>query len=209
MVAREEGARREHQAAAVPVGLVLAGGLSARMGEDKGRLDAGGESLAARAARRLQEVCSEVAIADRGRRLVPDLPSLPDGPGEGPVAGLLGGALAYPGRALLVLACDLPEVPAALLAEIAKPSGFDWVVPRWRGGLEPLCALYRPPALAALAEGVSRGVLAPHRLAAVPGLSIRYLAGAPLERFGLPEAIFVNLNRPADVRRWRGETGPE
>jgi len=194
-------------AAAPPVGLVLAGGLSARMGEDKGRLDAGGESLAARAARKLLAICPEVAIADRGRQLVPHVSSLPDGPGEGPAAGLLGGALAHPGRSLLVLACDLPEVPAGLLAEIARPSGFDWVVPRWRSGLEPLCALYREPALACLAENVARGLLAPQRLADVPGLSIRYLSGPPLERFGRPEAMFVNLNRPEDVRRWRRDGG--
>ncbi len=206
-----------------PVGLVLAGGRSARMGEDKGRLDAGGESLAARAARRLRAVCAEVAVADRGRRLLPGLPelpsiqsihqtiqpirSIPDGAGEGPVAGLLGGALAYPGRSLLALACDLPEIPVDLLAEIAKPSGFDWVVPRWRGRLEPLCALYRPPALAALAANVSRGALAPHLLAEVAGLSVRYLGGALLARFGAPEAMFVNLNEPEDVRRWRQGPG--
>jgi molybdopterin-guanine dinucleotide biosynthesis protein A len=197
--------------AAPPVGLVLAGGLSARMGEDKGGLDAGGESLAARAARRLAEVCAEVAIADRGHRLLAGhltVRSIPDGAGEGPVAALLGGAVAYPGRALLALACDLPEVPVPLLAELGKPSGFDWVVPRWRGRLEPLCALYRPPALAALAAGVARGVLAPHLLAEAPGLSVRYLDAALLARFGDPEAMFANLNRPEDVRRWRARSGP-
>jgi molybdopterin-guanine dinucleotide biosynthesis protein A len=190
--------------ATAPVGLVLAGGLSARMGEDKAGLDAGGESLAARAARRLGEVCAEVAVADRGRRLLAAaFPSIPDGAGEGPIAALLGGALAYPGRALLALACDLPEVPLPLLVELAKPSGFDWVVPRWRGRLEPLCALYRPPALAALAEGVERGIHAPRQLAAAPALSVRYLDGPLLARFGDPAAMFVNLNRPEDVRRWR------
>jgi len=197
------------RAVAPPVGLVLAGGLSARMGEDKGGLDAGGESLAARAARRLAEVCAEVAVADRSRRLLGSaaFPSIPDGAGEGPVAALLGGALAYPGRALLALACDLPEVPVPLLAELGKPSGFDWVVPRWRGRLEPLCALYRPPALAGLAQGVARGLHAPRQLAAAPGLSVRYLNSPLIARFGDPEAMFVNLNRPEDVRRWRDGAG--
>jgi len=139
---------------------------------------------------------------------VADRPSIPDGAGEGPVSGLLGGALAYPGRSLLALACDLPEVPEALLAELARPSGFDWVVPRWRGRLEPLCALYRPAALAALAAGVEQGVLAPHLLSEVAGLSVRYLSGPLLERFGRPEAMFVNLNRPEDVQRWREESEP-
>jgi len=69
------------------------------------------------------------------------------------------------------------------------------------------CALYRPPALAALEEGVARGLHAPRQLAAVPGLSVRYLDSPLLARFGEPEAMFVNLNRPEDVRRWRERAG--
>jgi molybdopterin-guanine dinucleotide biosynthesis protein A len=198
MVAREP---------AEPVGVVLAGGESRRMGRDKAILPTARGSLVERAASRLAGVCAEVAVADRGRDLLPGLRSLPDGPGSGPAAGLLGAALAFPDRPLLVLACDLPEVPEALLAELARPSGFDWVVPRWERGVEPLCALYRPPALAALAELVARGVLAPQRLGEAPGLSIRYLGGPLLTRFGAPARIFANLNTPEELARW--EAGAE
>jgi molybdopterin-guanine dinucleotide biosynthesis protein A len=76
------------------------------------------------------------------------------------------------------------------------------VVPRWRGRTEPLCALYRPPALAALEGLVARGTLAPQRLAEAPGLSIRYLGSELLARFGLPERMFENLNTPEELARW-------
>src|SRR5437763_16501725 len=135
-----------------PVGLVLAGGESRRLGSDKARLE--GAALPLGAVERLAAVCAEVAVADRGRRLVPGRRSLADGEGRGPAAGILGGAAEYPGRPLLVLACDLPRLPAGLLAELAGEEAADWVVPRWEGGLEPLCALYGPAALAALAEKV-------------------------------------------------------
>jgi molybdopterin-guanine dinucleotide biosynthesis protein A len=192
------------------VGVVLAGGASRRLGRDKavmpagGAGDAGGETLAARAARRLGEVCRDVALADRARRLVPGLPSLADGPGEGPAAGILGAARGYPGRALLVLACDLPEVPPGLLAELAADPA-DWAVPRWAGRLEPLCALYRPAALAALAAAVAAGDLALHHLAASPGLAVGYLDGDRLARHapgGDPAELFVNLNDPKDLAHW-------
>lgn len=171
------------------------------MGRDKAGLVVGGETLAARAAARLAAVSSEVAVADAGRGCLPGHPSLPDGPGRGPAAGLLGAARAFPGRPLLVLACDLPGVPAALLAELAASPGCDWAVPRWSGGLEPLCALYAPVALEALAEQVGRGLLGPHRLAERAGLAIRFLEGEALARFGRPEEMFLNLNTPGDLER--------
>ena len=186
--------------ASPPVGAVLAGGASRRMGRDKALL--GGAGLPAAAARRLAAVCAEVAVADRGRGLLPGLPSLPDGPGRGPAAGILGAAAAYPGRPLLVLACDLPGVPAALLAELARSHEYDFAIPRWRRGVEPLCAFYGPAALAVLSENVKRGLHAPHRLAADGRLAVRFLEGDLLARFGTPEEVFLNLNTPEDLERY-------
>jgi molybdenum cofactor guanylyltransferase len=185
-----------------PVGVVLAGGSSQRMGRDKTLLEAGGESLPERAARRLAGVCAEVAVADRGRGLLPGLPSLPDGPGRGPAAGILGAAAAYPGRRLLVLACDLPRVPAGLLAALSTLDGCDAVFPRWREGVEPLCALYGPAALAALARRAARGLFALHRLAEEEDLAVRLLEGGELARFGDPREVFLNLNAPEDWERY-------
>jgi molybdopterin-guanine dinucleotide biosynthesis protein A len=187
-----------------PVGIVLAGGASSRMGRDKARLVSGGESLPALAARRLAAVCAEVAVADGGRGLLPALTSLPDGPCRGPAAGILGAAAAYPGRWLLVLACDLPRVPAALLVELARFSrveAIDWAVPRWSGGVEPLCAFYGPAALAALATRVARGRFALHSLLEEK-LAVRVLEGEELAGFGEPGEIFLNLNTPEDWERY-------
>jgi molybdopterin-guanine dinucleotide biosynthesis protein A len=166
------------------------------MGQDKTLLEFEGETLAARAAKRLAEVCGEVLIADGGRGL--GLGSVPDGPGRGPAAGLLGAARARPGRALLVLAVDLPFVPVALLEELAC-SDADLAVPNWSGGVEPLCALYRPAALAVLEERVGQGKLSLWSLPETPGLVVRRLGEEELQRFGEPARIFLNLNRPEDL----------
>ncbi len=195
-----------------PTGVMLAGGASTRLGRDKALLEAAGETLAARAARKLAAVCREVLAADAGRALVPGVPSLPDAAARGPAAGILAAARARPGHPLLVLACDLPDVPVELLsavvaaAESEKSSGgkdrADWVVPRWSGRLEPLCALYYPKALAALARRAAVNRFALHELAEQAGLAVRYLED--LSRFGAPQALFFNLNTPEDLGRWLG-----
>ena len=183
------------------VGVVLAGGASQRMGRDKARLDFQGESLVDRAASRLVEVVTEVVVADRGRGVSAVHPSVADGPGAGPAAGILGAARTRPGRDLLVLACDLPAVPAALLARLAAHDEGAALVPRWRRGLEPLCALYRTGALSALGVAVGEGRFALHGLLRTPELDVRWLEGPELEVFGAPERLFANLNTPEDLAR--------
>jgi molybdopterin-guanine dinucleotide biosynthesis protein A len=163
------------------------------MGRDKALLEIEGETLLASAARRLEEVCDEVLIADAGR-----LGGIPDGPGRGPAAGILGAARARPGRSLLVLAVDLPFVPVPLLQELAR-SEADLAVPDWSGGVEPLCALYGPTALAFLEERVGHGRLALWSLPEEPGLSVRRLGQEELARFDDPARMFLNLNRPEDL----------
>lgn len=185
-------------AGAWPLGVVLAGGASRRMGRDKALLPLAGVGLAERACRLLATVCPEVAVADAGRGIVAGLASLADGPGRGPLAGILGAARVAPGRPLLVLACDLPNVPAALLAALAAAPG-DWVIPRWRRGAEPLCALYRPAALALLAARAGRGLYALHDAARGAPLDLRWFEETEIAAFGDPQEIFRNLNHPHDV----------
>lgn len=191
-----------------PVGVVLAGGASSRMGRDKATLEVGGRTLAARAAERLARVCAEVVVADRGRGLVPGVRSVADGPGRGPAAGLLGAARAVPGRPLVALACDLPAVPEALLAALATPgesragwAAADLVIPRSERGFEPLVARYGPRALAALEEQVAAGEYAPRFLLGRRDLAAVVVEGAELAGFGDPEAFLANLNAPEDLAR--------
>lgn len=187
--------------AALPiVGVVLAGGESRRLGRDKAALLFDGEPLVARAAKHLAAVTGTVVVADRGRRYLAAFRSVDDGPGAGPVAGLLGAAAALPERSLLALACDLPLVPHALLAALAAETDFDLVVPESTRGLEPLCALYAPRALARLAERSATGRHSLHDLAGEPGLAVRRIGPAELAQFGDPARMFLNVNREEDLR---------
>lgn len=199
-----------------PVGIVLAGGSSRRLGADKALLPYRGGTLLQWTRRRLAAVCDEVLVADRGR-IMHDGTSIGDGPGAGPAAGVLGAAAARPGRSLLVLACDLPAVPAALLDYLwrrATDGAWDWVVPGEQDeggepgtegvqGVQPLCAVYGPQALRTLEHRVERGRLSLHGLLDEPALRILHVAGDELAAFGREESLFRNLNTAADVELWQ------
>ncbi len=185
------------------VGIALAGGQSRRMGRDKAGLLVGGTSLLESAISRLRAVTPDVLVADRGLALAPAHRSVDDGPGAGPAAGILGAAAARPDHDLLVLACDLPGVPEALLRHLAEPIAEHACIPRWSRGSEPLCALYRPAALAVMAAEVRAGRLALHAMLRRDDLRVRYLEGDLLAKFGPPERIFLNLNSPEDLRTFQ------
>jgi molybdopterin-guanine dinucleotide biosynthesis protein A len=191
------------------VGVVLAGGRSSRMGRDKARVIVGGRTLAARAVELLGRACAEVVVADGGRGVVPGARSVPDGPGRGPAAGLLGAARAVPGRPVVALACDLPAVPEALLAALAggkrEWAAADLVLPRGPRGLEPLVARYGPRALAALEEQVAAGEYAPRYLLERTDLEVVIVEVEELAGFGDPERMFWNVNTPEELARVLGE----
>jgi molybdopterin-guanine dinucleotide biosynthesis protein A len=184
------------------LGVVLAGGASRRMGQDKALLSFRGRTLVGWAAERLALAGLRVVVADRGRQLVPALASLEDRPGwDGPAAGLLGVADGYPAHALVALACDLPAVPSTLLAEIAERLGeADLVVPLPRGQAEPLAAGYGPRALAVLG-GLAPGS-GPRALLEQPGLCVVRLGDQELLAMGCVAESFANLNTPAEAAPW-------
>lgn len=182
------------------------------MGRDKALLPLpealGGADMVTWTAQRLAAVCDEVLIADRGRGRVTGHPSIEDGPGKGPAAGILGAAAVRPGRALLALACDLPLVPVSclrLLVEHAEGSrgggGGGWVVPISDGGrLEPLCSVYGVTALERLESRVGRGLYALRGLEHERGLEVKKLA-SPLWRQESGAEIFANVNTPRDFEK--------
>jgi molybdopterin-guanine dinucleotide biosynthesis protein A len=186
-----------------PLGLVLCGGRSGRMGRDKALLPWAGSDLLGHAIARLAGVASDVVLlcgparryAERG------LPVLPDRDEDGgPVAGLEAGLAHASGRAVVLLAVDLPLVPAALLRALVDGlDGRDAAVPVTPRGREPLCAAYGPACLGALRARVAAGE---RKMSAFwPDVRVREVGPAALAAFGDPETMFLNVNEPGDLER--------
>lgn len=188
------------------MGVVLAGGASRRMGEEKARLMMRGEPLLARVVRLLRLAFSEVivvgppSLAD----LVPGVTVTPDTrAGQGPLAGLEAAFAATRTSLLFVVACDMPFVSPALarrMAVIALDSpGADAVSLRSASGVEPLHAVYGracQPVVTTLLDGGERSLQA--LLARVRVEEIAPEQRADADPAGLAT---VNVNTPDEWRR--------
>lgn len=189
-----------------PTAIVLAGGVSRRMGFDKRSLTVDGLPLLERVVRSVRPYVREVLIAGSpaeppyevaGTRTVFDRVA-----GRGPLMGVASCLAASASDRNLVAACDLPDVPGALVERLLEEAfTCDAVVPRAaNGNLEPLLAVYRrrllPDAerLLAAGEGGLRPLLA--------ACDTRFV---PLDEYGT--SALPNLNTPEDVRAYAARRG--
>jgi molybdopterin-guanine dinucleotide biosynthesis protein A len=143
-------------------GFVLAGGKSSRMGRDKALLKLDGETLAARAVRKLRLVFAEVAIAGGAEELRPLARVVVDEhPGCGPLGGIVAALEQSPYEWNLFLAVDMPFVPEYVLRELvgAARDGAAIVLAEAEGRLQPLCGLYSRAALPGLKADLLAGRL--------------------------------------------------
>jgi molybdopterin-guanine dinucleotide biosynthesis protein A len=201
-----------HQVAA----FILAGGVSSRMGREKGLLEFGGEPLIVRTASLIKPLVAEVTVIGPPERYAAlGLHTIPDQNLAGPAGEeavrtpLVGIATALNSTTApwnLILACDLPYLTAEwldwLLAR-AIDSDAQIVMPRTSGGLEPLAAVYRmecaAPIIAALKCGV-RGVID-----ATADFRIDLLSYGDWNRLDPEGRVLRNMNAPLDyeeAKKW-------
>lgn len=136
------------------IGLVLCGGNSTRMGADKGLLKVDGETWAALAARKLQDLQLPVVLSINPlqyepygqvfekQQLIVDNKKFN---ASAPLFGLLSVHLKFPEEDLFVLACDIKDMSTnlmqALQEQYQKHSGEAYVY-HTGDRPQPLCGIY-------------------------------------------------------------------
>ncbi len=105
----------------------------------------------------------------------------------------------------LVLAYDMPLVSAALLKYLLDHSGkAELVLPIKDGKAEPLCGVYSKSLLPLIEEQLEKEEYAVHQLfEKVQGCLLPVEAGMPFFK----EELFLNLNRPEDLKSWDQKEG--
>lgn len=177
--------------------VILAGGLSRRMGRCKAMLPVDGQTMLLRTRGELSDFetvlvsCNEPALA-AGHRAVADYY-----PGCGPLAGIHAALTAADCEALFTVPCDLPnfsrELPRLLLSEMDDET--DVLICRdSRGDLHPLCGIYRKRVLPILENCLQNGQFRVMNF--VHQVSFRVLS----TEGRIPDDVFFNMNTPEDYR---------
>jgi molybdopterin-guanine dinucleotide biosynthesis protein A len=180
---------------------LLAGGRSRRMGRDKSALAWEGDTLLAHQARTLRMTGAQVlllsgragqALALEGFILVSDSEA-----GAGPAAALADAWRGTHTDVLLVLAVDLPRMPADYLRSLAVAALQQErsVVPVLGGRYEPLAAAWHRSCLAEFVGASGRSLQdICAKLAAADLMTARQVSDGEAR-------LFENINTPADYDR--------
>jgi molybdenum cofactor guanylyltransferase len=182
------------------LGAVLAGGAGTRLGGAKATAELAGRALIEYPLAALAAAGIEAVVVAKGETELPELavPVLtePEEPRH-PLLGIVTGLRHAAGRPLLAVACDLPLLTPALLAELAAaPEPLVLAAPG--GEPQPLLGLYSPALLPELEAALARRE--PMRRT-VASLSPRLLADRDLARFGEPAELLLNVNDFSDLER--------
>lgn len=181
-------------------GLVLAGGESRRMGQDKALLIRDGRSQLQYLTEMLQGYVERVFVSaredqqgeeERGRyaQIIDRYENI------GPVAGILSALEEYPEVDWLIVACDLPNIDTNtvryLLEQRSPEHPFTAYISSHDGLPEPLCAIYRCGCADIVRQFVDDGINCPRKILI---RSETHLLEQPDPR------SLDNVNTPEDLR---------
>ncbi len=148
-------------------GLVLAGGQSTRMGQDKGLLDYHGQPHRFYLAEVLRSYCERVFISINAQQTplqseiynyVVDAPAYAD---TGPIGAVLSAHITFPAASFLIVTCDLPFFDAACAQQLVSHRDEDAEATAFlnaaMGQPEPLVAIYERRLLQTLPDAFMGG----------------------------------------------------
>jgi molybdenum cofactor guanylyltransferase len=183
-------------------GAILAGGGARRLdGRDKSQLRIGGWSILERQIAALGSCTDRIfLVGSRTAGPAPDsLIVVADRiAARGPLGGLDAALVAAGDAAVMLLACDMPNVTGPWLSHLVSLlDGVDAVVPRTERGYHPLCAVYAQSCRSTVQRRLDQGQLRMRDL--LQELRVRPVDPAEIGRFGEANHLLANVNTQADL----------
>jgi molybdopterin-guanine dinucleotide biosynthesis protein A len=181
-------------------GIILVGGKSRRMGQDKALLSVQGKTLVERALEPFQQTFAQVLlIGDRPERFAAyHLPVIPDLYPGSSLGGLYTGLFHASTEHIFVTSCDLPFPNLAILHYLCcLKDSYDAVIPCSSQGTEPLFACYRKSCLDTMRDRLEQQRFS---ISAVcSSLDTRQVPYQDIAPFDPAGTAFLNLNKPEDI----------
>ncbi len=184
-------------------GVLLAGGNSRRMGEDKRYLVVGEQTLLERGLAVLRSIFQEVLVViaqdslplDVDARVVRDL--VPD---CGSLGGLYTGLTEATTPYIFVVACDMPFLDPAVITQFtSRRASADIVMAKLAARLHPMHALYGKGCLPVVEQMIRARQLKIQEMLSHASLRVRYVTEADLVTIDPSGRSFQNVNTPADL----------
>jgi molybdopterin-guanine dinucleotide biosynthesis protein A len=189
--------------------VVLAGGLSRRLGRDKAVEPLGDAPLIRRVLSRVAEVTDETVVVINDAARASELPL--DGdvvtavdryPSAGSLGGIFTGLEAARADWALVVACDMPFLNVPLLRRILSlRAGRDAVVPVIEGRPEPTHAAYSKRCLPHIERRLQANDLKISRF--FEDVEVEYLPQSSVDELDAEHLSFFNVNTEQDLERAR------
>jgi molybdopterin-guanine dinucleotide biosynthesis protein A len=187
--------------------VVLAGGSSSRLGQDKAFLSLEGLSLIERIIETLSQLSDEVIIVTNEVDKYEQFEALVVSdvyPGKGALGGIYSGLKAATRSYSLVVACDMPFLNLSLLRYMqGLVSGYDVVIPRTGKLTEALHAFYSRNCLPLIQQQLLADDLRITHF--FPRVRVRYVDRQEIEVFDPQHLSFFNINSQADLEKARRE----
>jgi len=183
-------------------GVILAGGQSSRMGQNKALMSLGGKRLVDRVVEVMREVFRDLLMVTNTPEVYADLglPMVRDiWPEKGSLGGVYSAIYHVTTPYCLVVACDMPFLNAAVIRYlITQIANYDVVIPDVLDELQTLHAIYSKACL----QPIERR-LAAHRLRIVgffPDVRVRTVTASELQPYDPELLAFQNLNTPEEFQ---------
>ena len=188
-------------------GIVLAGGMSRRLGRNKALEPVAGEPLLRRVIARLSQIADEivVVVADeaQGSRLpLPESVKLAVDvyPGRGSLGGIFTGLSVADWDWGIVVACDMPFLNLELLQHmLSLRIGYDAVVPMLEGRPEPTHAAYSKACLPYIELRLKADDLKIARF--FDEVRVKYVSQNQVEQKDPGHLSFMNVNTQEDLEQ--------
>ena len=187
-------------------GIILAGGKSSRMGEDKGLVLLNGKPMVQYIIEVLKEVVSDIIIISNNESYTKfGIPVYADIiKDKGPVGGIYTGLYNSKTELNFCISCDVPMISSDFILWLLKRSGKSYItIPMYKDKVHQMIGVYSKHVLSNFKESTEKGHL---KLSQVNSDMACEIIDIEKEYANFDELIFSNINTKNELRSITNES---